>query len=61
MIYAIIHRMSGNILEKHEASSDKECTEQYLKCHPELECDTVSELMTNYPTLVMNLVMVRLH
>lgn len=61
MVYAIIHRISGNVLEKHEASNADECREQYLKYHPELECETVQELNTNYPILMMNLWMVPLN
>ena len=60
MVYAIIHRASQMVLEKHEASSADECREKYLQAHPELEVDTVNELMTNYPMLMMNLWMVPL-
>lgn len=55
MIYAIIHRVSQQILEKYEATSADEVREKYLANHPELECDTVNEMVNNYPELMMNL------
>jgi len=55
MIYAIIHRISQQVMEKYEATSADDCREKYLAAHPELECDTVNEMMQNYPSLMQNL------
>ncbi len=55
MVYAIIHRVSQQVIEKHEANSDDECRSKYLANHPELECDTVNEMMDRYPVLMQNL------
>ena len=61
MVHAIIHRVSQQILEKYDASSVEEAREQYLRNHPELECDTVNEMNDKYPALTMNLWIIPLH
>jgi hypothetical protein len=61
MQYAIVHIMSGFVLEKHEASNNTECIEQFLKYHEELGCDTVAELFANYPVYMANLAMIPLN
>ena len=61
MVYAIIHRVSGFVLDKYEDESDKDCLEQYIANHPDLNVDTLNELYMNYPMLLSNLEIGVLH
>jgi len=61
MEYAIIHNTSLNMIERHEASSGSEAFEKYLAAHPELGCDSISELCQAYPILMGSLLAAPMH
>lgn len=61
MIYAIIHRISEQVLDKYDAVSVQNCLEQYVQHHPELEVDTAAEFAQFYPALSHNLYIIPLN
>lgn len=57
MIVAIFHKANpNNILAKFEARDKTDAFEQYLKHHPELDCETVSQFAREFPFLAESLI-----
>lgn len=61
MVIAIVHAQSQGILGKFEATTPEDAGNQFIKSHPEYECDTLAQFYTDYPQLAQNLLAVPLH
>jgi hypothetical protein len=61
MIIAIVHNQSLQVIAKYEATDSTDAGLQYLKSHPELECETLPEFYQNYPVLAQSLLCIPLH
>jgi hypothetical protein len=55
MQFAVIHRVSMNMLARYDATDVFDVQRQWVNTHPEYGCDSWDEFATNYPVLSMSL------